>query len=233
MIAFEGDRLPTWSRVWLAARRPAGMTVSGMTTWARLGRSGAGPAVQRAGGGTASGPAGVRRVPPAHRRRPRGRAVGGARRHGHGFPGAWPLARLAIRRSRSGSGRAGSRGAGHRINVVYAPALDVASNPDNEAMGICCWATFCAGRRPWRGDGGRAAACRGGRDDQALPGLGDAAADTHYGAAVVATRATAGGEGAAAIRAGIAAGARLVMSSHVAVPALTGDPTLPGPCPAR
>jgi beta-N-acetylhexosaminidase len=61
-----------------------------------------------------------------------------------------------------------------------------------------------------------------------FPGLGDVREDTHFGLGVVDARRdrleTATLE---PFRAGIAAGARLAMSAHVAVPALTGDPGLP------
>jgi beta-N-acetylhexosaminidase len=116
------------------------------------------------------------------------------------------------------------------VNVVYAPSLDVASNPDNAAMGIRSFgddpaqvavlgAAMVAGLQR----AGVAATIKH------FPGLGDAADDTHHGGAVIASpRDRLEAVELPPFRAGIAAGARLVMSSHVAVPALTGDPALPG-----
>ena len=61
-----------------------------------------------------------------------------------------------------------------------------------------------------------------------FPGLGALAEDTHHALGVVQGSADdLDAHELAPFRAAIAAGARLVMSAHVAVPALTGDPTLP------
>ena len=61
-----------------------------------------------------------------------------------------------------------------------------------------------------------------------FPGLGAAADDTHHGLGVVhGSRDDIETHELVPFRAAIAAGARTVMSSHIAVPGLTGDPTLP------
>ena len=61
-----------------------------------------------------------------------------------------------------------------------------------------------------------------------FPGLGDVADDTHHGLAVLdAGAAEIDARELVPFRAGIAAGAKVVMSAHLAVPALTGDPDLP------
>jgi beta-N-acetylhexosaminidase len=115
------------------------------------------------------------------------------------------------------------------VNVVYAPSLDLASEPANAALGIRCFgddpaAVARLGAAMIHGlqAAGVAAAFKH------FPGLGDVRDDTHYGLAVVdADRARLDSVTLAPFRAGVRAGARLAMSAHVAVPALTGDPTLP------
>ena len=115
------------------------------------------------------------------------------------------------------------------INVVYAPVLDLASEPGNVAMGIRSFGDDPAavarhGAAMIRGlqSAGVAASIKH------FPGLGAVDQDTHHALGVVhGSAADLEANEFAPFRAGIAAGARLVMSAHVAVPALTGDETLP------
>jgi beta-N-acetylhexosaminidase len=115
------------------------------------------------------------------------------------------------------------------VNVVYAPVLDLASEPANTALGVRSFgdhpmAVARLGAAVVRGlqDAGVAATVKH------FPGLGEVGQDTHHGLGVVAgSRAALDSGTLVPFRAGIASGARLVMSAHVAVPALTGDPTLP------
>ncbi len=115
------------------------------------------------------------------------------------------------------------------INVVYAPVLDLASEPDNSALGIRSFGDDPAavgrhGAAMVRGlqSAGVAATAKH------FPGLGSVAQDTHHALGVVKGSADdLESHELAPFRAAISAGARLVMSAHVAVPALTGDPTLP------
>ena len=61
-----------------------------------------------------------------------------------------------------------------------------------------------------------------------FPGLGEVVADSHHGPGVVLSSREDLEAGAfVPFRAAIAAGARIAMSAHVAVPALSGDPALP------
>jgi beta-N-acetylhexosaminidase len=61
-----------------------------------------------------------------------------------------------------------------------------------------------------------------------FPGMGDVATDPHLGAAVVAhDRARIEAVELVPFRAAMAAGARVVMSGHLALPALSGDDALP------
>ncbi len=112
------------------------------------------------------------------------------------------------------------------VNVVYAPVLDVASSPANAAIGIRSF-----GDDPDRVaalgvaflDGLRRAGVAGAVKH--FPGLGDTDADTHHGLAIVrASRERLEAVDLVPFRAAIDAGVPIVMSSHVAVPALNdGD----------
>lgn len=115
------------------------------------------------------------------------------------------------------------------VNVVHAPSADLASNPANPGLGIRSFgsdpeavanmaAAFVSGVR----DSGAAATVKH------FPGLGDVELDSHLGlAAIEHDRERLESEALLPFAAAIDAGADLVMSAHVAVPALTGDRTLP------
>jgi beta-N-acetylhexosaminidase len=115
------------------------------------------------------------------------------------------------------------------VNVIYAPVLDLANEPGNANIGIRSFGDDPAevgrlGAAMVRGlqRAGVAATVKH------FPGLGAVARDTHHGLGVVeGTRDLLASHELAPFRAAIAAGARLAMSAHVAVPALTGDRTLP------
>ena len=115
------------------------------------------------------------------------------------------------------------------VNVVYAPVLDLASEPANVALGVRSFGDDPAsvtrlGAAMIRGlqAAGVAATVKH------FPGLGEVREDTHFGLGVVdADRRRLDTATLVPFRAAIAAGARLAMSAHIAVPALTGDPTLP------
>jgi beta-N-acetylhexosaminidase len=115
------------------------------------------------------------------------------------------------------------------VNVNYAPVCDLATNPLNPALGIRCF-----GDEP-EAVGRLAAATVRGLQGQGVaatvkhfPGLGDAPVDTHHDLAVVDTsRATLEARELVPFRAAIAAGARLAMAAHLAVPALTGSADVP------
>lgn len=115
------------------------------------------------------------------------------------------------------------------VNVNYAPACDVNNNPANPVIGVRSF-----GEDPAQVGELAAAMVRGMQDAgvaatiKHFPGHGDTASDTHDGAVVVP-------HDAARLRAvellpfaaGIAAGARRVMSAHLAAPALSGGQALP------
>jgi beta-N-acetylhexosaminidase len=115
------------------------------------------------------------------------------------------------------------------VNTAYAPVCDLANNPANPNLGIRSFgsepgavaALVAATVRGLRASGVAVAA-------KHFPGLGDSTADTHHGLAVVARdRGQLEAAEFVPFRAAIAAGADLVMSAHVALPAVTGDPRLP------
>jgi beta-N-acetylhexosaminidase len=115
------------------------------------------------------------------------------------------------------------------VNVAYAPALDLASEPANVALGIRSFGDDPAvvGRLGAAMVGGFQAAGVAATVKH-FPGLGSVREDTHHGLGVVSLERGALERGPLApFRAAIAAGTRLVMSAHVAVPAVTGDASVP------
>jgi beta-N-acetylhexosaminidase len=115
------------------------------------------------------------------------------------------------------------------INVNYAPVCDLATNRANPALGI---RTF--GDEPSRVAPLVAATIRGlqsagvAATAKHFPGMGDVMSDTHHGeAAVWHARERLAAVELAPFRAAIAAGAQIVMSSHAAVPRLSGVGDLP------
>jgi beta-N-acetylhexosaminidase len=124
----------------------------------------------------------------------------------------------------------GSEARAMGVNVVYAPVLDVASDPANPALGIRSF-----------GDDPNAVARHGSAMVRGLqaagvaatvkhaPGMGHISADTHHGLAVVAAeRSVLDAREFVPFRAAFAAGARLAMSGHMALPAVSGREDLPG-----
>ena len=115
------------------------------------------------------------------------------------------------------------------VNVNYAPVCDLASNPANPGLGVRAF-----GDDPERAAELVAAFVRGSAASgvaatlKHFPGIGEASADTHHGS--VETRVD--GEVLRArelvpFRAGIAAGAPMVMCGHASVAAITGRADLP------
>lgn len=115
------------------------------------------------------------------------------------------------------------------INVNFAPVCDVATDPADPALGIRAFGDdpelvgrFVAATVRGLQSAGVAATLKH------FPGKGDVAVDTHHELAVVPHgRERFDAVELVPFRAGIAAGARLVMSGHFAVPGLTGSATLP------
>ena len=115
------------------------------------------------------------------------------------------------------------------VNVSYTPVCDVATDPANPGIGIRSFgddpvavgALAAATVRGLRAGGVAATA-------KHFPGTGDVAVDPHHALPVLPVSAERlRSLELAPFRAAIAAGADLVMSGHVALPAITGDPSLP------
>jgi beta-N-acetylhexosaminidase len=112
------------------------------------------------------------------------------------------------------------------VNVDYAPVCDVANNPANPALGIRSFGDDpeAVGRlaaATVRGlqSGGVAATVKH------FPGAGDTAADPHHELPLVSrTNAELGERELVPFRAALAAGARMVMTGHFALPGQDGDP---------
>jgi beta-N-acetylhexosaminidase len=115
------------------------------------------------------------------------------------------------------------------VNVVYAPVLDLASEPANAALG-----TRSFGDDPGLVARQGVALIRGlqsagvAATAKHFPGHGEMAQDPHHELGVVElSRDDLEARTLVPFRAGIKAGVKVVMSGHVAVPAVTGDPMLP------
>ena len=116
------------------------------------------------------------------------------------------------------------------VNVVYAPVLDLATDPANPALGIRSF-----GDSPEAVGSHGAAMVRGlqaagvAATVKHAPGMGHISSDTHHGLAVAsAERSVLEAREFVPFRAAFAAGARLAMSGHMALPAVTGRDDLPG-----
>jgi beta-N-acetylhexosaminidase len=114
-------------------------------------------------------------------------------------------------------------------NVNYAPVCDLATNPANPALGVRAF-----GDDPDRAAALVAAVVRGHATSgvtatlKHFPGIGEISADTHHGAVAVSVDAERlRARELVPFRAGIEAGAAMVMCGHAAVPALTGRADLP------
>jgi beta-N-acetylhexosaminidase len=115
------------------------------------------------------------------------------------------------------------------VNVVYAPVLDIASNPSNPALGIRAFGDDPAlvgrhGAAMVHGlqSTGVAASVKH------FPGAGEAADDPHHGVATVpASRAILSTRELLPFREAIDAGARVAMSAHIALPGVTGSAGVP------
>ena len=115
------------------------------------------------------------------------------------------------------------------INVNFAPVVDVNNNPSNPVIN-----TRSFGEDPRRVADLSAAFTKGTQDAgvaatiKHFPGHGDTDVDSHVGLPMVsATMARLDTVELVPFEAGIAAGAALVMSAHIALPAVQGDSTTP------
>ncbi|HEY8818294.1 MAG TPA: glycoside hydrolase family 3 N-terminal domain-containing protein [Candidatus Limnocylindrales bacterium] len=235
MLAFEGERVPRWVERRLAEAPAAGLTLFvgyNVRDPAQVRELTA--AFQRAGAageaGEAGGKSGVFGGPMLVAADQEGGQLIGLGEASTPFAGNMALGAAGDEDLTERVGRAiGREARAMGVNVVYAPVLDLANEPANSNIGIRSFGDIPAevgrlGAAMVRGlqSAGVAATVKH------FPGLGAVARDSHHGLGVVeGTREEVLGRELAPFRAAIAAGARLAMSAHVAVPALTGDRTLP------
>lgn len=115
------------------------------------------------------------------------------------------------------------------VHWVYAPVMDVNNNPDNPVINIRSY-----GEDPQLVARLGAAFIRGCRDNGVLttakhfPGHGDTATDSHIGLAVApADRARLDTMELVPFRSAVQSGVDSIMTAHVAVPRVTGEPEVP------
>jgi beta-N-acetylhexosaminidase len=115
------------------------------------------------------------------------------------------------------------------VTVDYAPACDLANEPRSSSLGGRCFGSEPAlvARHVAAFVEGLASAGVAGSAKH-FPGSGAITVDTHERIGLIdADRVSLDAGELVPFRAAIAAGVAMVMSAHVAVPAVTGDPTLP------
>ena len=115
------------------------------------------------------------------------------------------------------------------VHWIYAPVVDVNNNPDNPVINIRSF-----GEDPQLVARLGAAFIRGARNNGVMttakhfPGHGDTATDSHIGLAVIPSdRQRLDEVELVPFRRAIEAGVDSIMTAHIAVPRLTGDPGLP------
>lgn len=115
------------------------------------------------------------------------------------------------------------------VTVDYAPACDLANEPRSSSLGTRCFGSEpdLVGRHAAMFVRGLAEAGVAGVAKH-FPGSGAITVDTHERVGTIAAdRDALDAQELVPFRAAIGAGVAMVMSAHVAVPAVTGDPALP------
>jgi len=146
------------------------------------------------------------------------------------FPTAMAIAATARDSDAYDVGRAIAReGRAVGIHINFAPVVDVNNNPSNPVIN-----TRSFGENPARVARLSALFVRGAQDGGELatakhfPGHGDTDVDSHVGLPLVsANSARLDSVELVPFKAAVAAGASLVMTAHIALPAISGDSTTP------
>ncbi|MEW6224404.1 MAG: glycoside hydrolase family 3 N-terminal domain-containing protein [Chloroflexota bacterium] len=145
------------------------------------------------------------------------------------FPGAMALGATFEPELAERVGRAtGAELLAMGVNVAYAPVCDLASNPANLGLGIRSFGDDPAAVAAFVGATVRGLRAAGvAVAAKHFPGLGEADQDSHHALPTLAhDRARLDRMELVPFRAAIEAGADLVMSAHVSLPAVTGDASL-------
>lgn len=121
------------------------------------------------------------------------------------------------------------------VTVDYAPACDLADEPRSSSLGGRCFGSEAAAVAAHAAAFVRGLASAGvAGAAKHFPGSGAITVDTHDTMGVIrADRAALDATELVPFRAAIDAGVAMVMSAHVALPAVTGDPMLPATLSAR
>ncbi|MEA2632018.1 MAG: beta-N-acetylhexosaminidase, partial [Chloroflexota bacterium] len=231
MLAFEGERLPRWVERRLAAAPVAGMTLFIANNVRRADQvRELTDAFQRAGLAGRAERSEAQTGPLLVAADQEGGQLNALGAEATQFAGNMALGAVGDVALTERVGAAiGREARAMGVNVVFAPVLDLATEPHNTALGIRSFGDDPAevarhGAAMVRGlqSAGVAAGVKH------FPGLGAVDQDTHYDLGVVrGSREQLEENALVPFRAAIVAGARVAMSAHVAVPALSGDPTLP------
>jgi beta-N-acetylhexosaminidase len=221
MLAFEGTELPAWTADRLATAPAAGITLFG-----HVNVSGAAQVRALTDALQAAAPDGLPLLVAADQEGGQLMVLGdGTPFAGNMALGATGDSGLAERVARA----IGTELRAVGITVNYAPVCDLASNPDNPGLGARSF-----GDDPTAAASLAAATVRGlqaagvAATAKHFPGKGEVSVDTHHElGSVPHDRDRMAAVELVPFRAAFEAGARLVMSGHFAIPAMTGNPSLP------
>jgi beta-N-acetylhexosaminidase len=234
MLAFRGTTVPAWLRQRLAAAPAAGFTLFRHLNVRTPGQVRRLSADLQAAAATRPGAASDRPLLiAADQEGGQLIALGGARGRPHGwtpFAGLMAIGATGDAELAEHVGRAiGLELRAVGVNVCYGPVLDVVAGATNPALGIRSF-----GDDPGEVSRLGSAWLRGLQSVgvaatlKHFPGKGGADVDTHHALAVVnRDRDALEAVELRPFREGISAGARMVMSGHFALPAVTGSAVLP------
>ncbi len=224
MLAFEGFEVPQRIREWIVARNPAGFTLFRGLNVQNLAQVRALTAELQSIAKQANQP------PLIIATDQEGGQLNALGEETTLFPGNMALgATRDVALARQVGQAMGRELAALGVNVNYAPVCDISSNPNNPACGIRAFGDDPALAAEM------AAALVAGMQAEGVaatikhfPGIGESRVDSHYSLPLLGhSRARLEEVELRPFRTAIAAGAKLIMSGHFAIPALTGSTELP------